>query len=46
MKPYLLLLAVFFSVTAKAQQVVYNVKDFGAKADGITVDTKSINDAI
>jgi polygalacturonase len=46
MKPYLLILAVFFIVTAKAQHNVYNVKDFGAKADGITVDTKSINDAI
>ncbi|MGC4104348.1 rhamnogalacturonidase [Ferruginibacter sp.] len=30
--------------TAAAQQ--FNVKDFGAKADGVNLDTKAINDAV
>jgi polygalacturonase len=35
-----------FCISIVKAQFFYNVKDFGAKADGITVDTKAINAAI
>jgi polygalacturonase len=45
-KQYLFSLSLFFSMGAKAMPVFYNIKDFGARGDGTTVDTKAINDAI
>lgn len=41
-----LLLHIVWSAAASANNVFYNVKDFGAKGDGITLDSKAINDAI
>ncbi|HYM94282.1 MAG TPA: glycosyl hydrolase family 28-related protein, partial [Chitinophagaceae bacterium] len=45
-KSYCFLVLFFFSVSVKAGTIFYNVKDFGAKGDGISLDTKAINDAI
>lgn len=49
LKTYLLLIvavAITMVVNAQTQKVVYNVKDSGAKGDGISLDTKSINETI
>jgi polygalacturonase len=45
MKKLTLLIAVILC-GASAYAAVYNVKDFGAKADGVTIDSPSINLAI
>ena len=41
-----IILVVASGVTAFAQPAVYNVKDYGAKADGRSLDTKAIDKAI
>ncbi|MFI5129717.1 MAG: glycoside hydrolase family 28 protein [Chitinophagales bacterium] len=45
-KYYLLILFVIGSIEASANNIFYNIRDFGAKGDGIALDTKAINDAI
>ncbi|MDR3653687.1 MAG: glycosyl hydrolase family 28-related protein [Paludibacter sp.] len=42
----LLLLAVFVVLIHPANAIDYNVKAFGAKGDGLTIDTKAIQSAI
>jgi polygalacturonase len=46
MRKCFFILVIFFVVKANAQNIFYNVKDYGAKADAVSVDTKAINDAI
>jgi polygalacturonase len=46
MKLFLLMLACTFCISAGAQKVFYNVKDFGAKGDGVAIDSDPINKAI
>jgi polygalacturonase len=43
---FLLFIAASIGATAQAQQVYFNVKELGAKADGKTPDTKIINATI
>ena len=47
-KNWLFVFAAFFSLqmTAASYPTVYNVRDFGAKGDGVTLDSKAINAAI
>jgi polygalacturonase len=45
-KYYCLCVLCSVSLCVNATTVFYDVKTFGAKGDGITVDTKAINDAI
>src|SRR5258706_2166431 len=45
-KYYLLLLFTVCSIVASANNIFYNIRDYGAKGDGITLDTKPIHDAI
>ena len=45
MKRYLLLLTCLISLAAMAQGI-YNVRDYGAKGDGKTLDSPAINSAI
>src|SRR6476620_162099 len=35
-----------FTTSAQTQKTFYNVKEFGAKGDGLNADTRSINAAI
>jgi polygalacturonase len=45
--PAMCLMALFTTTGAQAQQgVFYNIKDHGAKGDGIATDTKAINETI
>jgi polygalacturonase len=48
MKKFVLLLNLFVSLAAAAMPpgAWYNVKDFGAKGDGSTMDTRTINKTI
>ena len=46
MKPYLIIIFIFIANIACATGNEFNIKDFGARGDGTTVDTKAINDAI
>src|SRR5438105_4106760 len=48
LKQLLLLSIIFktFDLCAQHQVLFYNVKDYGAKADGTTLDVKAINAAI
>ena len=48
LKRLLLLSLIFttFGLCAQHQSVFYNVKDYGAKADGTTLDVKAINATI
>ncbi|MEO8110844.1 MAG: glycoside hydrolase family 28 protein [Ginsengibacter sp.] len=39
-------IGVSFIVNAQSQKIFYNVKDFGAKGDGTTIDSGPINNAI
>ena len=41
-----ILLFLLFINYVKAQSSIYNIKSYGAKGDGVTPDTKAINDAI
>lgn len=45
-KVNLFVLLITSSINVQAQISFYNIKTFGAKGDGITLDTKAINDAI
>ena len=45
-KYYFLKILFFLSTGISANPIFYDIKDFGAKGDGITLDTKAINDAI
>src|SRR5690242_10786880 len=40
------LISISLASTAQPSKVFYNVKELGAKADGVTADTKIINKAI
>ncbi len=46
MRLNLIILFVCFATTTNATFTTYDVRNFGAKGDGVTVDTKAINDAI
>ncbi|MES1216408.1 MAG: glycoside hydrolase family 28 protein [Bacteroidota bacterium] len=49
LKNYILFIAmagISLFVNAQAEKVFYNVKDFGATGDGMTLDTKAINKVI
>ncbi len=43
---YLFIILLFLSTGISATPIFYDIKTFGAKGDGITLDTKAINDAI
>ncbi|MDP4261248.1 MAG: glycoside hydrolase family 28 protein [Bacteroidota bacterium] len=45
-KYYFFLFLLVVSLTASAANPFYNIRDFGAKGDGTSLDTKAINDAI
>ncbi len=45
-KYYFLKILFFLSTGISATPIFYNIKDFGARGDGIILDTKAINDAI
>jgi hypothetical protein len=45
-KTLITILIILLSLTGFAQNGVYNVKDFGAKGDGKTLDTKPIQQAV
>src|SRR4029079_4623135 len=48
MKPFFLFISIVVSAVAIAQtqKIFYNIKELGAKADGVTPDTKIINKTI
>lgn len=43
---YLISIVILFITLSASSQTVYNVRDFGAKGDGETLDTEAINAAI
>lgn len=45
-KYHFFIILLFISMGIRANPIYYNIKDFGAKGDGTTLDTKAINDAI
>jgi polygalacturonase len=45
-KYYFSLFLLIASVKSSARPIYYNIRDYGAKGDGIILDTKAINDAI
>ena len=45
-KYYFLIILLFLSTGINATPIFYDIKDFGAKGDGIILDAKAINDAI
>ena len=45
-KYYFFIILLFLSTGINATPIFYDIKTFGAKGDGITLDTKAINDAI
>lgn len=46
MKKTIMILAMLAAFALQAFAAVYNVRDFGAKADGVTIDSPAINAAI
>lgn len=45
-KYHFLIILVFLSLEINATPVFYDIRNYGAKGDGIALDTKAINDAI
>jgi polygalacturonase len=46
LKYHFFIILLFLSIRITATPIFYDIKNYGAKGDGITLDTKAINDAI